>query len=163
MSVDGTDFMMPFLGPMFFSQKFNDSALRYEVGVGIISGFICWISGPWAPGLYNDVQIFHQALKTHLEQFERIEADDGYIGEAPLKVKCPASVVESEERKMLMTRVRRRHETVNRRFKQWQILKQKFRHDILKHSDVFHAIAVVTQLSIQNGDPLFPVEYVDED
>ena len=103
---------------MFFSQKFNDSALRYEVGVGIISGFICWISGPWAPGLYNDVQIFRQALKTHLEQFERIEADDGNIGKAPLKVKCPASVVESEERKMLMTRVRRRHETVNRRFKQ---------------------------------------------
>jgi hypothetical protein len=48
MSVDGTDFMMPFLGPMLYSQKFNDSPFQYEVGVGIISQFIpgCLAHGP---------------------------------------------------------------------------------------------------------------------
>jgi hypothetical protein len=60
-----------------------------------------------------------------------------------------------------MARVQQSHETVNRRFKQWQILKQKFHHDVLKHSDVFHAVVVIPKLLMQNGDPLFPVTYVD--
>lgn len=46
MCVDGTDFVMPYIGPAFFLYKLNDQALWYKVDVGIISGFICWISGP---------------------------------------------------------------------------------------------------------------------
>ena len=50
----------------------------------------------------------------------------------------------------------------NERFKQWACLKQVFRHDLLKHADVFQAVAVTTPLTIQLGEPLFAVEYSDD-
>ena len=58
-------------------------------------------------------------------------------------------------------RVRARHETLNGRLKNWGILSQVFCHHITMHGDVFRACAVVTQLTIKNGEPLFEVEYED--
>ena len=52
-------------------------------------------------------------------------------------------------------------ETLNGRLKNWGILSQVYRHDIMRHGDVFRACAVVTQLTIQDGEPLFEVEYED--
>ena len=59
--------------------------------------------------------------------------------------------------------VRRRQETINNRFKQWGILKQVYRGDITKHGDAFRVCALVTQLGIESGEPLFQVEYKDPD
>ena len=112
--------------------------------------------------LYNDLDIFWASLATHLDQFERVEANDGYVGEAPLRVKCPACVTTQQEKHNMMKRVWVQQETINRRFKQWQILKQVFRHDIRVHRDVFAAISVITQLVIENGELLFSVQYSDE-
>jgi hypothetical protein len=36
-----------------------------------------------------------------------------------------------------------------------------YRHDIMEHGHVFRAIAVVTQISIDEGKRLFEVEYSD--
>ena len=58
-------------------------------------------------------------------------------------------------------RVRARHETLNGRLKNWRILSQVFRHHISRHGDVFRACAVVTQPPMENGEPLFKVEYQD--
>ena len=58
-------------------------------------------------------------------------------------------------------RVRVRHEALNRRLKNWVIFSQVYRHDIMRHGEVFRACAVVTQLTIENGEPLFEVEYKD--
>jgi hypothetical protein len=58
-------------------------------------------------------------------------------------------------------RVRARHKTLNGWLKNWGILSQVFRHNIMMHSDVFRVCAVVTQLTIQDGEPLFEVEYGD--
>jgi hypothetical protein len=60
-------------------------------------------------------------------------------------------------------RVRARHETLNGRLKNWGILSQVFCHHIMMHGDVFQACAVVTQpqLTDENGEPLFEVEYKD--
>ena len=60
-----------------------------------------------------------------------------------------------------MSIVRQRHETVNRRLKQWRILKGVFRHDISFHHVVFSAVAVITQVAISKGEPLFQVNYTD--
>jgi len=56
-------------------------------------------------------------------------------------------------------RVRAHHKTLNGRLKNWGILSQVYRHHIMTHGDVFRACAVVTQLTIQDGEPLFEVEY----
>ena len=35
-------------------------------------------------------------LMRFLEPFEHVEADDGYLGEAPFRIKCPLSITVSE-------------------------------------------------------------------
>lgn len=52
-----------------------------------------------------------------------------------------------------------RHETVNKRLRHYKILKDTFRNSIEKHPTVFHAVVNLTQLSIENGEPLFPVAF----
>ena len=64
------------------------------------------------------------------------------------------------ENRGMQGRVRARHEMLNGRLKK-EILSQVFRHHIMMHGDVFRACAVVTQLTIENGEPLFEVEYDD--
>jgi len=53
--------------------------------------------------------------------------------------------------------VRARHETLNGRLKNWGILSQVFHHDIGRHGEVLRACATVTQLTINDGEPLFKV------
>lgn len=110
LSVDGTDFQIEELGNKFYSHKFLGSALRYEVAICILTGDILWIHGPFEPGLYPDISIFRNALKHHLSQNERVEADDGYVGDSPEHVKCPKSFTLLEETKFIQTRVRSRQE-----------------------------------------------------
>lgn len=161
MTVDGTDCRIPEAGTDWFSHKFRKSAVRYEVGLSILGQYICWVSGPHQPGLLNDLEIFRGGLLTHLEDYERVEADDGYIGEAPMYVSCPGMVTFEEERREMTSRCTNRQETINKRFKQWEILNVPFRSDISMHRDVFVAIACITQIAIKNGEPLFSCEDYD--
>ena len=82
--------------------------------MSILSGEICWISGPWNSRGWNDLVIFCASLASQLDPFERVEADDGYIGEAPLKVKCPACITITENKKAMMKRVQSCQETINK-------------------------------------------------
>jgi hypothetical protein len=137
------------------------SALRYEVALDILRGVIACIHGPFPAGRWPDIENFRDALVHHLGKNERVEADDGYIGEAPGKVKCPASFVNPIEHEGMRSRVRNRQETVNKRFKQWGVLNQIYRHNLDDHAYIFRAIVVLTQLLLENGEPLFPVSYKD--
>ncbi len=53
---------------------------------------------------------------------------------------------------------RARHEPVNRRFKQFSVIGQRFRHGLSLHSSCFHPVQNLTQVMIQNGEPLFGVD-----
>ena len=164
-SVDGTDFQIPFQSRKFRSHKFKfGSGLRYEVALCILTGWLVWINGPYEPGIWNDISIFRNALRSLLGTGERVEADDGYRGDSPVFVRCPSSIGEHDPtRESMQALVRRRHETVNKRFKQWKILKDVFRGDITRHGLAFRVVSIVTQLAIENGEPLFSVDYEDPD
>jgi hypothetical protein len=41
---------------------------------------------------YPDIKIFRFGLMTYLEPLDWVDADDGYIGEGPEKVRCPNCV-----------------------------------------------------------------------
>jgi len=134
----------------------KEPGLRYEVAVSIIQGDIVWVNGPFACGVYNDWTIFNQfGLKDALDLNERVEADDGYRGGDPEYCKTPSGVFHDRERQAARRRVMGRQETVNKKLKEWQILNNVFRHDIKKHSMVFRAIVVITQVRINNGEKLY--------
>ena len=119
-----------------------------------------WVNGAYECGSWPDISIFHNALLSELDEGERVEADDGYTGESPHFVKCPKSISNRSECELMQTLVHRRQEHVNKRFKQWGILKQLYRHDITKQY-AFKSIAAITELIIENGEPLMDVEYQD--
>ena len=86
-----------------------------------------------------------------------VEADKGYRGE-PTKVRTPNDYVSLTDKKA-MSRARSRHETVNKRLKQFGCLKQRFRHERDKHQLCFAAVAVCTQLSFERGESPFQCAY----
>jgi hypothetical protein len=134
--------------------------LRYELGVSILGGGQVWIQDPYTAGKYTDIKIFNKVLRHFLDPGERVEADEGYIGHLD-KIKCPQNVGNPAEKWAMQGRVRVRHKMLNMRLKNWGILSQVYRPDIMRHGDVFRACAVVTQLTIESGEPLFEVEYKD--
>jgi hypothetical protein len=142
----------------FWSYKFKKSRLRYKMGLCIRTGDICWWSGPYAPGMWNDLAIFWDSLVSMLEPGERCETDGGYQGAAPAYVKCSGVLVADPNTAEIQQRVWCRQETVNERFKNWAILSTPYRHDFLEHQTVFGAIVVLTQLSFA-ANPLFQVAY----
>ena len=164
MSIDGTDFRIlqkgaAVKGNEFGSHKYaGKSALRYELGVCILTGHLVWIQGPYPAGKYNDIAIFNMCSAHNLDPYEHVEADNGYRGHID-KVKCPKNANARPEKLRMQGRVRARHETLNGRLKNWGILSQVFRHKIILHGKVFRACAVITQLMVENGEPLFAVEY----
>jgi hypothetical protein len=164
-TVDGTDFRIyepaPF-SPGWYSHKFKGPGVRYEVALSINGGDIVHISGPFPCGIFPDITIFRNGLIGKLEDGEMVEADRGYRGE-PTKIRVPVDYMDREQRKQ-KNRARARQETVNRRFKQYGILGQRFRshvsmQDLSAHKRVFEAIVVITQLEIDNGDKLFHVDF----
>lgn len=88
---------------------------------------------------------------------ELVEADRGYRGEH-WHVRTTEDYADREDLRS-KAKVMARHETVNQRFKQFGALKQVFRHNIGVHRVVFESVVVVTQLSINNGEKLFHVDY----
>jgi hypothetical protein len=60
-----------------------------------------------------------------------------------------------------MNEARARHETINRRLKNYDILKQQYRHSVELHCAVLHAVAVVVQMGFELGEDLWQVEYDD--
>lgn len=159
-SVDGTDFEIHEPTPFssgWYSHKFRGPGLRYEVALAISTGDIVHINGPFPCGNYPDITIFRSKLRGMLQDGEMVEADKGYRGEY-YHVRMTVDYDGDDERRM-KEKVLARHETVNRRFKQFGALKQVFRHDIGVHRVVFESVVVITQLNINNGDKLFQVEY----
>jgi hypothetical protein len=137
----------------FYSFKFKSSGLRYEIAICIKTGHIVWIHGPFPCGDWPDVKIFRHCLKHYLGKNERVEADDGYIGDDPKLVKTPRGIRYQESDKKMNARndARARHETANNLIKHFHILSGVFHHDVEKHSACFRACAVLTQLSLELG------------
>ena len=155
-SVDGTDCRVMEQSPFntgWYSHKFNGPGLRYEVAVGIYSGNIVWVNGPFPCGNYPDVKIFKETMVSKLNIDELVIADRGYK-----HAKCVYSLAGFES---LSSSLRARHEVVNRRLKHFSVLRTVFRHDLSVHSMCFHAVANITQLMIKHEDPMFKVYNID--
>ncbi len=151
--MDGVDFKIlepkPF-NSKWFSHKFRSAGLRYEVGICIRSGKIVWWNGPYPCGEYSDLKISYQSYIKQVENGEMTAADRGYKNSTYFILPNSQN---GEKHKLIMSR----HETVNKRMKQFNILSNTFRHNIKKHQDCFAAVINITELALENGEPLFEV------
>ena len=98
--------------------------------------------------MWNYFQIFRNSLISHIEPGERVEANDDYVGESPAHIKCPRGFANDPQCLLKQQRIQKRQETVNKRFKNWGILKQVFLGNIPDQGDAVHAAGVITQISI---------------
>ena len=168
LSVDCTDCEICEPGPYvkrvnkkWYSFKYKGPGLRYEVALVIKTGLIAWVNGPFPCGSFPDHKIFkYCGLKDALDINERVKADGGYKSLDPQFCKTPYGYtsIAHPERKRMASRVRARHETINRRLKKFNILTTVYRHSKNDHMDAFHAVCVVVQVEMLNGEPLFQIE-----
>jgi DDE superfamily endonuclease len=141
--------------PKFYSHKFNQAALGYEIGVSLFDNNIVWVNGPFEAGT-PDISIFRNGgLKEMVPAGKRIVADNGYQGERAI-ISTPNSH-DAQELRKFKRRARSRHETINARFKNFRILDSRFRHERNKHSIAFEAVCVICQYQLELGSPLFDV------
>ena len=110
----------------------------------------------------NDITVAREAFVSFLNDNEMAVADSGYAGEAR-HIKTPQRwhYLTGDQFRMAVV-ICVRDETVNDRLKGIKVLANTFRHSLVKHSSCFQAVAMIAQLNINNGSPLFQVEYVDE-
>ena len=99
-----------------------------------------WVNGPFPPGEWPDVNIALSSLVCMFEGDERAVADKGHRGHLRF-FDTPWRCLDNQFQKDRKALARARHETINRRFKCWQILKQVCRHSLAKQGEVFRAVA----------------------
>lgn len=136
--------------------------MRYEVAIAIRSNNIVWVNGPFRPGEYNDLDIFRAGLIHNLDHGERVEADDGYIGECPTHCKCPGALTVLPQQQRMRARLRMRHESINEKIKNFQCLVKIFKHGLDKHSHCFHAAVVITQIALSGGEEFMDMREYDD-
>ncbi|CAJ1951004.1 unnamed protein product [Cylindrotheca closterium] len=157
-TVDGTDVWMWEPSPrsrIWWSHKHNRAAMRYEIAQCIQTGDIVAINGPF-PANLSDREIFDANLSLMLMPGECVEADNGYSGR--IQIKTNAVGKDSITRKQKSV-ARGRHENVNRRLKIFKVMERWESTNTEKHGKIARAVAVIVQLSFENGARLYPVKY----
>ena len=97
-----------------------------------------------------------------LLDWEMVEADQGYVGQ-PNKICMKYELGVSENQFEAKARTRARGETINGRFKNFCILMDRYRHKISMHNYVFHAVAVLMQISLTTVSPTLKVDHAAHD
>lgn len=109
-----------------------------------------WYNGGYPCGTYPDLLLARQAYVHGVDEGELTIADKGYKDSNYFLL---PNQLNSSQHKYIMSR----HETVNKRLRQFKILYVPFRHSLKKHTICFNAVANITELVIENEEPLFSV------
>ena len=153
MSVDGVHFRFyDSRDPAFYSHKFNQAALAYEIGIATRTSDVIWLNGPFPAG-QHDITIFRKKLKEMIPKGKKVIGDNGYRGEK--KIIATPNSHDPPALGKFKSRARSRHETFNGKIKAYMILDNRFRHGEEKHKTVFEAMCVIVQYQMELGSPLF--------
>lgn len=151
--MDGVDCKInepsPF-SPKWYSHKFKAAGLRYEIGLCVRTGHIVWVNGGYPCGDWPDLNIARELFVHFLDPMEKTLADEGY---SDLRY----FILPTDEFSNRHKRIMSRHETINKRIKQFNVLSTPFRHNLDKHKICFHSVVNLTQLVIKYDQALFSV------
>ena len=89
----------------------------------------------------------------NIDQNEKTISDNTYTDEKYFII--PRQYPRNSIKHRTIKEILARHETVNRRFKQFGVLSQRFRHHISLHPYCFNAVANIVQVMIDSGENLF--------
>jgi hypothetical protein len=117
-----------------------------------IGSRIVLVHGPFPCGSH-DRAIYCLGLKRLLMRELQVWADGRYKGDPTVHHRFLPGL--NCEIKKEMARGRARHETINRRFTDWSVLRDVYCHDIYKHHLIFGTVAVLTQLEMLHGFNFF--------
>lgn len=163
-SIDGTQFWIEEpIDPdfrkntKFFSFKFKHAGVNVEIALDLFQDRAVWINGPFV-GSMHDITIFRKGgLREKLKACKTIKAiaDKGYRGEK--KYVSTHNSLDTPEVQEFKKRALARHESYNKRLKNFGCLSQRFRHKFENFRMFLLAVAVTVQFQIENGSPLFDV------
>lgn len=148
----------------YYSHKSNSPALSYEVALSIYQSNIIHINGPFRAGT-RDLTIFRNQLQHKIPPGSKAIADNGYHADDLRECIAFQNSHAPKAVRKLMQRARARHETLYTRMKTFKVLAERFRckhadRDV-RHKTCFEAVAVVQQFQMENGFPLFTVDYLE--
>ncbi|CAB9527368.1 unknown protein [Seminavis robusta] len=160
----------------YYSHKFKSAAYDYEVALSVFEDRCVWVAGPYPAGT-PDITIFRHKLKAKILEsraasgvMHRAIGDKGYRGERG--VLSIVSSADTDAVRKFKARVLSRQEVFNSRLKCFDVLEDCFRHTGLpgdkgparyrevtgsevKHQLCFDSCAVICQLQLECGFPLF--------
>ena len=111
---------------------------------------IVWVRGGVA-GSVHDITIARQCFTQHLLPGEAALGDKGYQdsnGHFITPVKGSALSEEDEHWNNAVEKKRKRIERVNKRVKEFRIVKEPFRNDTAKHAKVFRVVCKITNVKL---------------
>jgi hypothetical protein len=156
----------------WYSHKFNGPGVSFEVVADPMEGKIRWINGP-EPASIHDLTFLRggkkgqtkkwkrSSLYFHLPKSARLIGDSAYEGQ-PDKVSTTKDAHKPATKK-LFARMKSMQETCFKRFKDFRVLRESFRHGkstedkLAKIKSSFEAVAVLLQYDFENGARLFEV------
>ena len=156
LTIDGVHFKIleyyPF-NKKWFSHKFKRAGITYEIGCNVHTGDICWAFGGYPAGV-SDLTMERQGILRVLPPTEIIIADKGYVGEggniiSPILERSHSF---NKQHKVIMAT----HEHVNKRVKYCACMSMVWRHGWKMHILAFYAVVSLTQINIENGEPMSP-------
>jgi DDE superfamily endonuclease len=141
-------------GSKWYSHKFNGPGLTYELVIHVHTQKLLWVNGPYEAGM-SDLQVARQpdGILAKIPDGRKIIADKAYRGESN-KFATP-NEHDTINTAKFKGRARARHETYNKRIKDYQIIRQQFRNNLIKHKTAFEAVCILVQYDIEHGNPLF--------
>ena len=122
--------------------------------MNINTGDICWIGGGIRAGECNDLQLAERTFVTKLLPFERVVADKIYSSN-PKFIGPPK--VGQHKYGAILKKIMARHESVNKRMKDYESIRKRWRHSWRKHNLTVYAIGQLCQLRFECGEPLAEV------
>ena len=117
-----------------------------------------WICGPFPPGDWPDLNIARHRITYRLDPGEKYLADGGYRDQYGY-AETPTGRNNDDQRMKAIARAR--HETINGLFKNFAIMRERYRHNLNKHRRVFKAVANLIQAKTMLDGPTFGVQYND--
>ena len=138
----------------YYSHKFATSALNYEIAIDVNVSKVVHVAGPF-PASKHDITIFRGELKDKMPDGKLCIGDKGYRGEAD-KIMTPNAHDVLDVRNF-KGRARARHETFNKRMKNYCVMDDRFIHGEVLHKTCFDCVLVLCQYQMDMGEPLFDV------